>query len=109
MPMIITDGLPRGLGYLEVDQRAVDTPLPPGVQRHFEADTYTCTHCSAVVVMNPLRKRERYKCKSCNHHICDNCAAEMVAGGLCKTMAQKFEEYMERVTRQPEPSSIILP
>lgn len=122
MSLIITDGLPRGAGYLEVDQRNVDVPdaelrpilpgeeMPPGAKRYFEADTYTCTHCSVVVVMNPVRKRERYKCKGCNHHICDPCAADMAAGAQCVTMEQKFQEHMERVTRQPDqPSNIILP
>lgn len=106
--LLITDGLPRGLGYLEVDQRAC-AELPVGTPRHFEADTYTCTHCSAVVVMNPSRVRERYKCKGCSHHICDNCAADMVAGAACKTMAQQVDEYLDRVSRQPDPQSIILP
>lgn len=109
MSLLITDGLPRGLGYLEIDQRHVDAPLPPGVQPHFEADTYTCTHCSVVVILNPMRKRERYRCKGCSHHICDNCAAEMIAGAACKTMQQKYEESLERVTRQPDSSSIVLP
>jgi hypothetical protein len=90
--LVITDGLPRGLGYYEVDQRNVHAPLPPGTQRHFEADTYTCTHCQFVVVMNPERKRERYKCGGCNHHICDGCAALKAAGGVCKTFAQKIDE-----------------
>ena len=107
--LLITDGLPRGLGYLEVDQRGVDAPLPPGTPRHFEADTYTCTHCTAVVVMNPLRVRERFKCKGCNHHICDACAAEMVAGASCVTMAQKIEEHMEQAARQAGSGSILLP
>lgn len=102
--MIITDGLPRGLGYLEVNQRNVEVPLPPGTQRHFEADTYTCTHCQGVVVMNPLRKRERYKCNGCNHHICDNCAAARFQGAPCKTFAQVVDEVLETATRQPDPS-----
>jgi hypothetical protein len=92
---------------VEIDNRACD--LPPGVQRHFEADTYTCTHCSRVVVLNPARKRERYKCGGCNHHICDECAAEVVAGAACKTMQQKYEEHMERVLRHTASGSIILP
>lgn len=101
--LIITDGQPRGLGHVEVDQRNVEAPLPPGVQRYFEADTYTCTHCERIVVLNPLRKRERYKCAGCNHHICDGCAAERYAGAPCKTFQQKVAEVLERATRQPNP------
>lgn len=104
--LLITDGLPRGLGYVEIDNRA--SGMPPG-RNHFEADTYTCTHCSRVVVLNLQRKRERYKCNGCNHHICDGCAADMVAGGKCETMQQKFEQYLEQVVRQLPSSPIILP
>lgn len=93
--LIITDGQPRGLGYFENDQRNVPVELPPGVPRHFEADTYTCRHCERVVVLNPSRVRERYKCSGCNHHICDSCAAERVAGAPCKTYAQKVDEMRE--------------
>jgi hypothetical protein len=106
--LVIADGLPRGLGYLEVDNRQAGD-LPPGVARHFEADTYTCTHCSTVVVMNPQRVRERYKCRGCSHHICDPCAAKRAAGEGCKTMAQLFDEEMAKAGRQAEASVLILP
>lgn len=106
--LLITDGMPRGLGYLEIDQRNVHAPLPPGTQRYFEADTYTCRHCDRVVVMNPLRVRERYKCNGCSHHICDDCAAKRFAGVPCKTMAQIVDEVRERESRQPD-SNIITP
>jgi transposase-like protein len=61
-----------------------------------------------VVVLNPQRTRERYKCKGCNHHICDKCAAEMVAGASCRTFAQFVEEELEKVERQAT-SGLILP
>jgi hypothetical protein len=101
--LIITDSIPRGLGYLEVDDR-------PAGQGHFEADTYTCSHCQFVVVLNPDRKRERYKCGGCHHHICDVCAAERVAGNPCKTMAQKIDEYFTAQARQAAADpKVILP
>lgn len=106
MSLIITDG-PRGLGYFELDHRA--TPAAVEGPRHFEADTYTCSHCQFVVVMNPARKRERYKCKGCNHHICDGCEALKFAGAPCKTYAQKVDEIQERDLRHPELANIILP
>jgi DNA-directed RNA polymerase subunit RPC12/RpoP len=86
--LLITDGLPRGLGELTIDNRPVGARL-------LEMPTYTCTHCSAVVVMNPERKRERYHCRGCNHHICDGCAADRAAGAPCKTMAQKWDEHLQ--------------
>ena len=105
--LIITDGLPRGLGYLELDHRA--TIAPEGLPTHFEADTYTCTHCTRVVVLNPLRKREHYKCKQCSHHICDECTANMVMGAECRTWNQYVDESLEMAARQLPIQSIILP
>jgi hypothetical protein len=93
MMLLITDGLPRGLGELCVDDRPAGGTL-------IEIPTYTCTHCNRVVAMNPERKRERYKCRGCNHHICDECAAKRMAGEPCKTMQQKVDEYLESVERQ---------
>jgi hypothetical protein len=107
--IILNYGVPRGLGYLEIDHRAAEMLLPPEIQRYFEADTYTCSHCDRVVVLNSQRTRERYKCGGCNHHVCDECAAKRVAGGSCRTMAQFVEEIRDRDARQPESSSIILP
>jgi hypothetical protein len=107
--LIIADGNPRGLGYLEIDQRATGD-IPVGARTpHFEADTYTCTHCQRVVVMNPERKRERYKCRGCSHHICDDCAARAAAGAPCKTWAQFLEELQEEDSRQSESKQLILP
>jgi hypothetical protein len=104
--LIRTDSLgPTGLGHLEIDQRAAGG-------RIFEADTYTCTHCNRVVVMNPERKRERYKCRGCNHHICDDCAAQRASGGPCRTMQQRYDEDMNSLAkgeRQAQASPLILP
>ena len=109
--IILTDSQPRGLGYFEIDHRAVCAPQQDifGLPKHFEADTYTCSHCNGVVVMNPLRKRERYKCNGCFHHVCDDCAAKLAAGAPCKTMNQVADEIREQALRQPEQPTIILP
>lgn len=90
--LVITDGLPRGLGVVALDNRASGGRL-------FEADTYTCTHCNRVVVLNPERKRDRYKCRGCSHHICDECAAERMAGGECLTFTQRADRILEKLTR----------
>lgn len=107
--IILTDKEPRGLGYYEIDHRALCAPLPFGLPRHFEADTYTCSHCEGVVVLNPARKRERYKCKGCTHHICDECAAKVAAGAPCKTMKQVVDELREQASRHSDSHPIILP
>lgn len=88
--LIITQ--PAGLGYLQQDNRA-------GGGVNFEAATYTCTHCEAVVVLNPERRRERYTCRGCSHLICDGCAALRTAGAPCRTYAQKLDELYEREMR----------
>jgi hypothetical protein len=62
--------LDKQLGVvLEVD--------PSGRSR--ELPSYVCGHCSDVVVLNPLRTRERRKCIRCGSLICEEraiCMAE---------------------------------
>jgi hypothetical protein len=99
--LIYTDGIPRGLGYLETDDR-------PAGGTHLEFDTYTCTHCCRVVILNPERNRERFFCRGCNHHICDECAAKRSAGSPCKTWAQWEDELREQERRLSQ-SGILLP
>jgi hypothetical protein len=55
-------------GWLMIDNRAAGE----GMQ---EMHTMSCSHCSGVVVLNPLRIRARAYCRSCDHYICDSCAA----------------------------------
>ena len=42
--------------------------------------TLTCAHCNCVVLLNPLRTRERHRCHRCNSYVCDKpgCRAECV-------------------------------
>ena len=92
-------------GYLMLDHRSLEgvpdatviaAGLPPGAGRGlFETATYTCSHCQTVVVMNPLRTRERAYCRGCDHYLCDACGAIRAAnGGLCKTFHQIADEVM---------------
>lgn len=71
-------------GYLEVDHtnspgiseadirkagltgKAVATPEG----RKFEADTFTCPHCTRPVLMNPLREHPRNICRQCMRTTC---------------------------------------
>lgn len=107
--LIITDGLPRGAGYLEIDQRAAGIPVGTTNTPHFEADTYTCKHCQSVVVLNPLRKRERYKCYNCNHHVCDPCAAKLASGEKCVPWEQFLSDLLTQDQRQSSGTNLILP
>jgi hypothetical protein len=91
---------PKDFGYLMIDHRALPGfLLPPGVPRLFEASTYTCTHCSAVVIMNPERERERTRCHGCSHWICDRCAAIYAQDHVCLTYKQIAEESIEAAIR----------
>jgi hypothetical protein len=92
----------KELGYLLLDNRLSGGQL-------LEASTFTCTHCGAVVVMNPDRTRERVKCASCRHLICDNCAAVYSQTRVCDSLARKIEDQFERAVRGDEAPSIILP
>jgi hypothetical protein len=94
-------------GYFLLDHRAtsavpdelvIAAGLPAGAGRGlFEAPTYTCRHCQAVVVMNPNRSRERAYCRGCDHLICDGCGAERARTGECKTFNQKVDEYLSSI------------
>ena len=55
----------------------------------FEAATMGCSHCGTIVVMNPLRKRERAYCPQCNRYICDWCE-----------QARHQPDYVHRTIRQ---------
>lgn len=99
-----TQGLP--------DEVAVQVGLPPGAgQGLFEAPTYTCSHCHAVVVLNPKRNRERAYCRGCDHMICDKCGVIRAQTGRCRTMKQVIDEMMSEAERRPadETPKLILP
>lgn len=52
-------------------------PAQVGEGRLFEAATLMCNHCQQILVVNPLRTRERSYCMQCaGAYICDLCDAE---------------------------------
>ena len=76
-------------GELFLDHSA-SPGLPPGVAQRMDlppelvgeggrmhAATLGCPHCGGVVMLNPMRKRERANCFKCNSYICDGCATAM--------------------------------
>lgn len=74
----------------------------------FEAPTFTCSHCNTVVVLNPMRNRDRAYCGKCDHYVCDGCGAIRAQdGGKCKTFNQIIEEVQENAARAEQSSSII--
>ena len=91
------------------DAAVMASGLPPGAGHGlFEAPTYTCSHCQAVVVLNPKRNRERAFCGGCDHYICDNCGAAKAAGAKCRTFKQLVDELMEADSRAATSSMVLL-
>lgn len=63
--------------------------LAPGKEREFH--TVTCSHCQTTFLWNSLRRRAREWCWTCDHYICDRCAAVRGVVG-CKTYAQILDD-----------------
>ena len=86
-------------GYLIIDERAAGVKGPPK-----EAATVTCAHCQAIVIINPLRTRQRNWCWNCDHYICDKpeCRIE------CNPMKRRFEQAHNQAVKLT-PGGIILP
>jgi len=77
--------------------------------RTTECATITCSHCQQVMIVNPLRNRERVYCTGCDHYICDGCGAvRALNGGKCRTFKQIVEEAQEAAAVGRTPSGIIL-
>lgn len=97
------------------DEIMVAAGYPVGAGHHkFESATFTCSHCEAVVVMNPDRSRARGYCRKCDHYVCDACEATRVSTGICRTMKQIADEILNqnaKVIRSSEAftSPIIIP
>lgn len=98
----------RNEGYLLIDHRhspgvseelirnsGLDVPIV-GAGQTFESATITCSHCQAMVVLNPLRTRLRNYCAKCDHYICDNpgCNAE------CLPMRKVMDDLQEMAFKQ---------
>jgi len=94
-------------GYLMVDHRASPGltpeqavslgyhPTQVAEGQLFEAKTNHCSHCGTVVIMNPMRTRDRSFCVSCNKYICDNCGIQLkMPDYVHKTYIQQQEESL---------------
>lgn len=91
------------------DAQMLALGYPVGAGRGlYESATYTCSHCNAVVVIEPKRTRERGFCRGCNSRICDPCDAIKAQTLTCKTMAQVVDEAMNAADRNLPVSPLIL-
>jgi hypothetical protein len=108
-------------GYLCIDNRVNEglpdmlvmrAGLPPGAGRGlFESATICCSHCQAIVVLNPNRSRERAYCRKCDAYLCDGCGILLARTFECKTFNQVVDEMLESVAKNPEttaPTTLIL-
>lgn len=100
-------------GYLLIDHR--DSPgitpeqaakagkatVSVGAGKRLEAPTYNCSHCTALVIIEPTRTRARAYCPKCDRHICDKCEIIRVAsGGACKPFKQVIDELLAKAARE---------
>lgn len=112
----------RHEGYLLIDNR-VNEGIPDEVVRAafgsdmpafagrglFEAATYNCSHCQGLVVINPLRTRERAYCTGCDRRLCDGCGAIRAAsGGECRNFERVIEQVQENAAKGRLSSPLIL-
>lgn len=67
--------------------------IPAGAT--FESATITCSHCHAIVVLNPDRSRPRHYCAKCDHYVCDGCAVL----GECRPLNQVFDALQTQAER----------
>jgi hypothetical protein len=110
-------------GYLKIDH--ADSPgfapadlaaaglapnMPVGRGMTLEAPTLTCSHCQAIVVINPNRQRERAWCRQCDHYVCDGCGAAMVAPGYVHVpFKQVIDDFLNAAAKNKPAPSIIRP
>lgn len=62
-----------------------------------ERDTFSCAHCNAVVVVEPLTIPEGF-CLACQKHVCDPCKAILARTQKCVP----FERRLEAVERRAQ-------
>lgn len=62
----------------------------------FKSATITCSHCKAVVILNPDRSRSRGYCRGCDHAICDRCSLLMKLGHPCRPFDKLIEDVIAK-------------
>lgn len=106
-------------GYLLIDHRnspgvpeaiMIAQGLPANAGRKdatFEAATYTCADCQAIVVIEPKRTRPRGYCPKCNHRLCDRCETVRVqSGGVCNNFQNMVDRELNRLSQISRSSEI---
>ena len=75
--LLIDNSCGPGVSQEFVHASGKDAPAV-GPDRVWESATVTCSHCNAVVILNPDRSRPRGYCRKCDSYTCDkpSCAKE---------------------------------
>lgn len=100
--------LRRHEGYLLIDHRqspGVPTGPDPalvGAGRLFESATVTCSHCQAVIILNPDRLRPRHYCQKCDHYVCDKAACVASCDPIKKKFDRLYEQAVKRLSADAE-------
>jgi hypothetical protein len=105
-------------GYMFIDNRnnsGVDDAVmvalgyPVGAGKGlYESATYTCSHCNAIVIIEPKRTRERGYCRGCSRNICDGCDLVKSKTFECRSMERIIDEVLESAVRQTDTGSTII-
>lgn len=81
-----------------IGQSGKDSPVVgPGAS--YESAVHICSHCNAMVVLNPLRTRERAWCAKCDRYVCDACGFLMLTQG-CQNIDTLFDDLQEDALRR---------
>ena len=92
-------------GYLLIENRfAPKVPSFDGrspeipADATFESATVTCSHCHAVVILNPARTRPRNWCPKCDRYVCDN--------PLCNQECRPLNAVLDRLQNEAAKVSV---
>ena len=89
-----------GLSEAERIKAGLSPLMPIGKGQVLKAPTFCCSHCDRIVVMNPLRNRERTVCFKCDLYICDDpCTVAYALTGKCRCRAIRIAEFEAQVVK----------
>lgn len=78
-----------------------------GAGQRAQVPTAICGHtrsgflCERMVILNPLRTRDRGFCPKCQRYLCDECELERVlSGGECRTKDRLIDEHMNQAAKK---------
>lgn len=87
-------------GVTDEDMRRANPELPAGAgSGMFETPMVCCSHCQKMLVVNPMRTRDRAYCRSCDAYICDECGIVATLHGECRPFRRVMDEAQERAAR----------